>query len=147
MLQVLCLYVFSHFSWFYQRLHYSLIWKIFFLNRSLPSFLTPCFYQYNVLTMHLMTLYTFFKNNAWSNACFKFLMWIIYSLLPSKLTTSFSTFSILILSCNGKSLWNLCNFSGYLTSTSRKHPSLRSLLSLPLKSSLNWDVSSIHLNS
>ena len=74
-------------------------------------------------------LWTFLKSNLWFNAYLKFLMCITYSVLLCKLATSFSTFSIFILSGkNGKSLWSSCNFSRYWTSTSEKYPS--SLLSL-----------------
>ena len=52
------------------------------------------------------------------NACFQFIMCITHSVLSCKLATSFSTFSIFILSGkNDKSLWRFCKFSGYWTST------------------------------
>ena len=69
-----------------------------------------------------------------------------YSVLSCKLVTSFSTFSIFILSGkNGKSLSSSCSFSGYWTSTSRKYPSSFSSLYYFMKSPLNLEVSSIHL--
>ena len=73
--------------------------------------------------------WTFFKTNPWFIACFKFLMWIIYSVLSCKLATSFLAFLIFILSgTNGYLLRNSCNFSGYWISTSKKYsPSLSSL--------------------
>ena len=72
---------------------------------------------------------TFFNTNPWFNSCFKFLMCITYSFWSCKLATSFSTFSKLVLSGkSGKSLWSLCKFSRYWTSTSRKYPSSLSSL-------------------
>ena len=71
-------------------------------------------------------------------------MWITYSVLLCKLVTCFSTFSIFILSGKyAKSLWSSCNFSSYWTSTLTKYPSTHSSISLFMKSSLNWEVSSI----
>ena len=67
---------------------------------------------------------TFFNTNPWFNAFFKSLMCITYLLLSCNLATSFSTFSILILSGKkGKSLQGSCNFSGYWASVSKKYPS------------------------
>ena len=60
--------------------------------------------------LNLITLWTFFKANPWFNPCFKFLMCRTYSVLSCKLSTSFLTFSIYILSGkNSKSLWGLWN--------------------------------------
>ena len=35
-----------------------------------------------------------FKNNAWFNACFEFLVWITYSVLSCKLAATFSIFIV-----------------------------------------------------
>ena len=79
--------------------------------------------------LNLMTFWSFFKTNPWFNAYFKFLMCIKYSALSCKLATSFLTFSIFVLSGKkSKSLWRLCKFSGYWTSTKRKYSSSLSLL-------------------
>ena len=53
----------------------------------------------------------FFKTYLWINACFKFLLWIKYYFSSCKLASSFSTFSIFILSgINSKLLWSSYNF-------------------------------------
>ena len=58
-----------------------------------------------------MTLCIFFKTNPWFNACFKFLMCITYSSLSCKFVTSFSVFSVFILSgTKGKSCEGYVNF-------------------------------------
>ena len=44
--------------------------------------------------LFLITLGTFFKTDSLFNACFKFLMWIPYSVLSCKLATSLLDFSI-----------------------------------------------------
>ena len=110
-----------------------IILENFFSKSFFTFFLRPVLisiYRFRqVFWLNLITLWTFFKINPWLNACFKFIMCVMYSVLSSKLATSFFTFSIFVLSSkNGKSLWSSCNFLTYWTSTSRKHPSLLSLL-------------------
>ena len=74
-------------------------------------------------------------------------MCVTYSVSWCKLATRFSTFSIFILSDrNGKSLWILYNFSIYETSASTKYPSSLSSSKFFMKSSWNWEASSIHSN-
>ena len=64
-------------------------------------------------------LCTFFEPNSSFNACFEFFMWITYSYLSCKSATSFSVFSIFIVSGKkSKLLWRLGIFSGYWTSAS-----------------------------
>ena len=89
----------------------------------------------------------FFEIHPWFNTCFIFLTRLTYSVLSCKLVTSFSTFSIFILSSkNDKSLWSSCNFSEYWTSTSTKYPSTLYSLQFLMKSSFKWEVTSIHSN-
>ena len=84
----------------------------------------------------------FSKTNPWFSACFKFLMSIIYLVLSCNLATSFSTFSIFILSGkNGKSWWSSCKFSRYWKSASLKYPLSLSSFYIFMKFSLNWEVS------
>ena len=81
--------------------------------------------------LNLITVWIFFKNNSWFNACFKCVICVTYSysVLSHKLATSFSTFSIFFLSSKyGNPLWRLCKFLGHWTTTSRKYPSSLSLL-------------------
>ena len=101
--------------------------KIFLKNFFLPSFslafISICGYN-QAFWLNLIIPWTFSKTNLWFNACFELLMWITYSILSCKLVTSFSTFSIFILSNkNGKSLQSSCTFPGYWALTSRKYPS------------------------
>ena len=73
--------------------------------------------------LNLMTLCTFFKTNPWFNDFFKFIMWIPYLIISCKLATSFSDFSIFILSGKrGKWFWTWYKYFGYWISTSRKYP-------------------------
>ena len=51
-----------------------------------------------LLVLKLITLYICLKYNSWFNTCFKFLSWVKYLVLSCKLVTSFSIFSIFILS-------------------------------------------------
>ena len=119
LLQVWYLYAFSHFPWFSQKLYCLSTWKKVLQNYFLHFLLDLCFNQ--VFWLNLMTLCTFFNTNSSFSACFKFNKRITYSFLSCKFATSFSTFSIFILSKkNGKLLWRLCIFSGYWTSTSGK---------------------------
>ena len=68
-----------------------------------------------------MTLWTFSKTNPWFNVCFKFLMYIKYSSLSCKFVTSFSIFSIYILSGKrDKSFWSSCNFFKILNISLKK---------------------------
>ena len=61
--------------------------------------------------LNLITMGTFFGINPWLKACFWFLMYITYSVLWCKLASSFTTFSIFILSDkDGKSFWNSYSF-------------------------------------
>ena len=90
----------------------------------------------------------FFSTNLWFSDCFKAVNWITLFFLSSILQTSFSTFSIFLLSRKSvKSLWRLNNYFRYSTSTSRKN--LFSLFSLYLfiNLSLNFDNISAHLKS
>ena len=74
-------------------------------------------------------------------------MWITNSVLSCKLVTSFLTVPIFIISGkNVKLLWSSYNFSGYRTSTSRKYLLSLSSSEFSMKSSLNWNVSSIYSN-
>ena len=127
------IYVFSHFP----QLNSSTTLFINLKDFSSKLFFAFCFslvfismYGFSqAFWLNLIILWNFFKINPWFNACFKFLMWMTYSVSSRKLVTSFSTFSILILSGkNGKSLWSSCNVSKHWTSTSRKYPSSLSLL-------------------
>ena len=79
--------------------------------------------------LNLITLGTFFKNNPWFKTCLEYLMWMASSDLLCKLVTSFSAFSIFILSGkSSKSLWISSNYPGYWILTSRKYLSLLSSL-------------------
>ena len=111
-------YIFSHFPYFVQKLHYSSTWKNLFQNY-FCFFLALYSCQCIVInSMHFLNI------NPWFNACFKFLMRIKYIfLLLYKLVKRFSVYPIFIpLGKNEKSLWSSCNSSGYWTSTSRKYP-------------------------
>ena len=106
-------------------------WIIHFFEKSFSkpffaSFLWSVFrpmYGFNHASwLNWITLCTFFYISLWFSACFKFLMHITYSVLLSKLVTSFLNFSSFFLSGkNDKSTWSWYNFSGYWNS--RKYPS------------------------
>ena len=102
------------------KLHYwstSILFFAFFLR----SVFISIYGFIQAFWLNLITLWNFFKNNPWFNACFKFLMCITYPVLSCKLATSFSTFSIYLLSGkNGKSLWSSCNFPWVSTSKKKK---------------------------
>ena len=126
--QVWHFYVFSYFHSFSENGIIHKLKKIFF-----ASFLRLVFisiYGFSqAFWLNLMTLWTFFKTNPWFNAYFKFLMWMTYSFLSLKLVTSVSTLLFFFLSGkNGNSLWSLCSFSRYWTSSSKMYPSSLSSL-------------------
>ena len=91
--------------------------------------------------LNLITLWT----NPWFNACFKFLMWIIFSVLLCKLPTNFSTFSIFILFAK---IVNHCE--GHVIFQDIEHQLHWNIVhyflcySFFIKFALNWKISSIH---
>ena len=86
--------------------------KVFFHNHFLLLFVKISIHIsdfIHVFWLNLITLSTLFNTSLWFKACFKFVMWITYSVLSHKLATSFSTFSVFIFSGkNGWLFWVLC---------------------------------------
>ena len=68
--------------------------KISFQNYFLQCFLALYLYQYMALPSFLIKASDSFLKNPLFNGCFKFRMFITYSVLSCKLALSFSTFSI-----------------------------------------------------
>ena len=94
LLQAWYLFVFSHFSKFFQNfiIHqlkksFSKSFSHFFCNSVL--ILT---YHFSQALLNLMTLCTVLKSNPWFNACFKFLMCIKYSFYHENWLQVFSNF-------------------------------------------------------
>ena len=83
-------YIFHSFS--EDRLIHEL--KNSFQNYFLQCFLALYLYQYMALPSFLIKASDSFLKNPLFNGCFKFRMFITYSVLSCKLALSFSTFSI-----------------------------------------------------
>ena len=87
------------------KIFFKVIFCIFFSSVFIPIY---CFNQ--AFRLNLITLCFFFGTNSWFSACFKVLICTTYFFFLFKLHTSFSRFSILIISSkNGRSLWSLSN--------------------------------------
>ena len=132
LLQLLYLYVFSHFPCFLQKLHCSLVKEIF-SKSFFAVFLTSVFllmYSFNLtFSLKLMTLCNFCKSNPWLMLVLNFL-WEDHTFFHHAIWLQiFQLNSIFILSGKkSKWLWKSWKSLGYWTSASRKYTSSLSSL-------------------
>ena len=98
---------FFTFSIFFLKTELFIKWKKSFSKLFFAFCLSSVFisiYGFSqTFSLNLIALWAYFKINPWINACFKFFMWMKYSVLSCNLVTWFSTFWSFILSGkNGK---------------------------------------------